>query len=628
MLNSTATSLWATVLLSGNASLLNVADVAIIRAVSALPGGEFIGWSSYSGAAEVQSYVARLLEDTTGVQVRSANVHEDGPLTVEWVLWHCSTCSISQGADTVIYDVYGRVKEVNAVRWHASGAAGASLRGGAPGSPRSYRGDWNYVWNNHADTFALQRVNGILEDYDERSVLIFFDGESVTLFKGLAGVRQFFEDVFAQLSSVLLFAPRVVQLDQAQCLLVWECRSSGIRFASDTFVFDANGRILIQTVVANLGVAEAVGWEMAIAVLIRVAGTLSLLGSLAIVLTWLARRPFKVGALSRRILFYMSATDVVGSFAYFLGPWPSPAGTLSAAAGTEATCSLQGWLLQINLAVPLWNACLAHHMFLVLFYRELDAPKRSLLYEPYYMAVAWGFPFVTSFVALGLKLYGFTVTWCWIPLVTNITRNVLPWTFFFIPLWSAILVASGLMVAIACRVQQTAAGAGESSAFTKSAAKLLRREAMWYTFVFLLTWTCKTMFLVRRTAFPETVPAPALVASYAFFVPLQGFLNAAVYFLVRDLRWTIDGARRLLTRRAKPVSLDLDRTSQLQLSKNNLVPASTRGARLSRISASSLASCDECALEPRASATATELGVVYEAAGEQSHAATYPDSTY
>ena len=73
---------------------------------------------------------------------------------------------------------------------------------------------------------------------------------------GLAGVRKFFEGLFAQLSDLSALAAPVVDVqesDRSQVFLVWSCASSGVVSATDTFTFDEAGKIKNQNVAFTSG---------------------------------------------------------------------------------------------------------------------------------------------------------------------------------------------------------------------------------------------------------------------------------------------------------------------------------------------------------------------------------------
>ena len=111
----------------------------------------------------------------------------------------------------------------------------------------------NAAWDNHFAAFGAQDVEKILADYSEESEIRVYDqttGEK-KLFVGLEGVREAFVGLFASLPDLSALAAPLVDVSEArsQVLLVWECPSSGVVRATDTFLFDAAGKIVTQNVV-------------------------------------------------------------------------------------------------------------------------------------------------------------------------------------------------------------------------------------------------------------------------------------------------------------------------------------------------------------------------------------------
>ena len=111
----------------------------------------------------------------------------------------------------------------------------------------------NAAWDNHFAAFGAQDVEKILADYSEESEIRVYDqttGEK-KLFVGLEGVREAFVGLFASLPDLSELAAPPVDVSEArsQVLLVWECPSSGVVRATDTFLFDAAGKIVTQNVV-------------------------------------------------------------------------------------------------------------------------------------------------------------------------------------------------------------------------------------------------------------------------------------------------------------------------------------------------------------------------------------------
>ena len=105
-------------------------------------------------------------------------------------------------------------------------------------------------WDNHFSAFAGQDLNGILQDYTETSILNIYDAGSGVKrqYVGLSEIGDAFTALFAQLTDLSGLAAPVVEVDEVrgEVFLVWECPSSGVRKATDTFSF-VGSKIMAQT---------------------------------------------------------------------------------------------------------------------------------------------------------------------------------------------------------------------------------------------------------------------------------------------------------------------------------------------------------------------------------------------
>lgn len=116
------------------------------------------------------------------------------------------------------------------------------------------------AWTNHFEAFGAQNVEQILLDYTETSeVHVFNQGTGAKdAYVGLEAIGKCFKGLFNQLSDLSGLAAPVVDVNekQKQVFLVWSCPSSGVKSASDTFLFDDAGKIVRQNV--NLTLSEPV----------------------------------------------------------------------------------------------------------------------------------------------------------------------------------------------------------------------------------------------------------------------------------------------------------------------------------------------------------------------------------
>eukprot|EP00999_Lentomonas_sp_LEN2_P000984 NODE_1991_length_679_cov_76.177536_g1941_i0.p1 GENE.NODE_1991_length_679_cov_76.177536_g1941_i0~~NODE_1991_length_679_cov_76.177536_g1941_i0.p1 ORF type:complete len:178 (-),score=34.81 NODE_1991_length_679_cov_76.177536_g1941_i0:73-606(-) len=120
-------------------------------------------------------------------------------------------------------------------------------------APLSEKEQLQAAWDNHFSAFGEQDIEKILVDYTDASVISVVEtstGEKKD-YNGLSGVREFFTGLFERLSDLSALKAPVIELTDLpkHVFLVWECPSSGITKATDTFIFDANNKIIRQNIV-------------------------------------------------------------------------------------------------------------------------------------------------------------------------------------------------------------------------------------------------------------------------------------------------------------------------------------------------------------------------------------------
>eukprot|EP00441_Pelagodinium_beii_P014500 CAMPEP_0197659268 /NCGR_PEP_ID=MMETSP1338-20131121/46950_1 /TAXON_ID=43686 ORGANISM="Pelagodinium beii, Strain RCC1491" /NCGR_SAMPLE_ID=MMETSP1338 /ASSEMBLY_ACC=CAM_ASM_000754 /LENGTH=180 /DNA_ID=CAMNT_0043236113 /DNA_START=60 /DNA_END=602 /DNA_ORIENTATION=+ len=114
------------------------------------------------------------------------------------------------------------------------------------------------AWQNHFDAFGDQDVDKIMQDYDETSRVTVYnnaDGSKV-VYKGLAEVKHFFEELFDGLSDLSTLEAPVIDVDEmsgggGQVFLVWKCPGCGFDTATDTFIFGPDKKIKFQNIVVT-----------------------------------------------------------------------------------------------------------------------------------------------------------------------------------------------------------------------------------------------------------------------------------------------------------------------------------------------------------------------------------------
>lgn len=249
-----------------------------------------------------------------------------------------------------------------------------------------------------------------------------------------------------------------------------------------------------------------------------------------------------------RLMFGLSVMNFWGSLAYFMGQWPLP--TIPADAETSPLCTWQGWLVQFNSA-SFWYYGVLTANFLMRIH--LGWPEdRVRKAEPFMHFIAWFYPVVTAFIALGMNMYGPSGPWCWISSKYNWAR----WAFFYVPLWIIMLFTAVCMVLIVLTVkksdEQTAhhrEGHSSGPSLTGSSTRAKRKkmgkktrqvaiQAILHVGTFLFTWTFGTAHRLQNAIVVQTPGAVfcnvfALAWLHALCIPSQGFFNFLVYIYPR-----------------------------------------------------------------------------------------------
>merc|ERR1719296_563550 len=115
------------------------------------------------------------------------------------------------------------------------------------------------AWDNHFAAFGSQTLDQIMWDYTEESVAVVYDvndaanpNRTATTYTGISEIRGMFAYFFSVLTDLTSLNAQPV-VDDNMVFLLWECPSSGIYQATDSFVFDANHKVKYQDIVINTG---------------------------------------------------------------------------------------------------------------------------------------------------------------------------------------------------------------------------------------------------------------------------------------------------------------------------------------------------------------------------------------
>lgn len=273
----------------------------------------------------------------------------------------------------------------------------------------------------------------------------------------------------------------------------------------------------------------------------------------------------------------MSVTNMSAAVCSGLSTWPMPEGSAWHAFGTEGTCKSQAFFLQIGIAAPFYNLCLAIYYYLFIV---RNAPSKRIVFAEKFMhplCLIYGVG--TAIAALALDIFGPASFWCWIERGENGENEVYRWCFWHGPLWAIIVIVTAFMVVIYRRLRKqdniqrgwarrsTRPGSflvlrrrssaenvnddeptqpsetdGNRSSAPRNRQTVSNRrplnasvsfkwQSMWYLGSFYLTWIFLTA--VRGMQAAKKQPPYWLVLLAVTFSPALGFFNFIVYFRPR-----------------------------------------------------------------------------------------------
>ena len=218
------------------------------------------------------------------------------------------------------------------------------------------------------------------------------------------------------------------------------------------------------------------GQMFALELVPKIGASLSLLGSGFILGRFATHRTELSQRITHRILFGMSIADVLNSLHFFASSWAAPAGSPDAlwAVGTQLTCSLQAFLGNFGIILPIYNVALStfYYLTVVHSWRERDFVKLEWVFH----LVPILFCLATGMAALFQKLYAYAGSWCWIAPYppdclesfyygyTTCERgdnwSIYRWAYWYVPLWISLVAITILQVLMYRSVRGTERQAG------------------------------------------------------------------------------------------------------------------------------------------------------------------------
>lgn len=225
-------------------------------------------------------------------------------------------------------------------------------------------------------------------------------------------------------------------------------------------------RTLRRCTKRTMGNSSSSHQQVAVAIAPKVGGAISILGSLWIFLEILGSRE-KRQQVYHRMMFMMSMFDTIVSSGAFSSTWPMTTDDQDPwrGRGTDTTCSIQGFSLQLGATLFTYNAALSIFYVLLITFKvtEQRIHKR---YEWALHGLPLCFGIGTATTAAAKNWYHNANLWCWIavdPVCIDYTQEddldeycdrfqhiwIYRWALFFAPLWLCFLVQFIALIAVA-----------------------------------------------------------------------------------------------------------------------------------------------------------------------------------
>ena len=214
---------------------------------------------------------AALAKDSTPstLAVKHLTVEQAGDFSHVFLVWECPGAGFQKVTDTFIFNPRnGVIERQNIVVWSNDASAVMGATDGEQSKIATSPSLIQSGWDNHFGAFGGKNLSKIMLDYTEESEILLWSikDEKLSTFTGLEAIKGLFTGLFASLTSNDVGAPVVIVEDglnneqAGQVFLVWQAPGSGFMKVTDTFVFDADGKIVKQNIVAYdaaLGPVEA-----------------------------------------------------------------------------------------------------------------------------------------------------------------------------------------------------------------------------------------------------------------------------------------------------------------------------------------------------------------------------------
>lgn len=263
--------------------------------------------------------------------------------------------------------------------------------------------------------------------------------------------------------------------------------------------------------------------------LIRVSSSLSIFGTLAIIVSYCSYARFRTQM--NTMVVFMSVADLLSSLQTLLGDWPNRLALMEGTVGPNILCTVQSFGIQMwFISATFWTGCMATHCLMAVV---LSKPIAHLEpYYKYYHAVSWGIPLIFAFLPFAFQtkelgpIYVHIGNWCWIGGNYSLFRMYL----FYGLVWAIFLYNVICYSIVGYKISQMSKFLNDTQHAMKTRKHTSRfvLKTLVYMGAFLINWVFSTANRIQ--ALVDPTPSYFLNLLQCITLPLQGFMNALIYF--------------------------------------------------------------------------------------------------
>ena len=266
-----------------------------------------------------------------------------------------------------------------------------------------------------------------------------------------------------------------------------------------------------------------------------------------------------------QIVLGISFFDIVGSLAYILVAVLAPheAG-FHLSRGNEATCTLQGFMIQLGQTSMFYNICLSFYFLLVISFNWKENQLRRFGLWSQIVSIVLGAGLAFGSIPFIGPQFGVCGV---LPPLTTAEWQVS--SFYTVPVSVTLIVLALVTVAICHKVYQQQK---KAQRWRMNQRLTLTRKVFWQSFWYVAAFYLTLPFVLFTFYIEFTTPEHYwLLVLAAVLAPLQGFMNTLVYFQRSRRKKMFKSMCQCFRRPAKPTEAKLP--PQTEVTDSNSVRA-------------------------------------------------------